>query len=73
MIQIGGIKMSEPEYHIGRSWTGTALEDDCPCPKASCGLVVSSKIKSDCPQHSLVATKTIRQMHSEDNCPKEKV
>ena len=25
--------------HIGRSWEGTPLEDDCPCHKAACGLV----------------------------------
>ena len=58
-------------YHVGRSWSGTRLEDDCPCEKASCGLVAS--IDDSCPQHSPVAIKTIRQMHTEDNCPGEKM
>lgn len=55
------------KYHVGRSWSGTELEDVCPCEKAPCGLVVSTN--SSCPQHSPLAIKTIRQMHTEDNCP----
>lgn len=57
------------KYHIGRSWSGTRLEDDCPCEKAPCGLVAS--MDDSCPQHSPFAIKTIRQMHTEDNCPGE--
>lgn len=58
-------------YHLGRSFVGTRLEDDCPCPKAPCGLVLSDGIGSEveCPQHSLAAAKTIRQMHHADDCP----
>ena len=59
------------KYHIGRSWSGTKLEDDCPCVKASCGLVAS--IDDNCGQHSPFAAKTIRQMHTEDDCPGEKM
>lgn len=56
-------------YHIGRSWSGTKLEDDCPCEKAPCGLAISRD--DSCPEHSPLAIKTIRQMHTEDNCPGE--
>lgn len=55
--------------HIGRSWVGHWIEDECPCEQESCGLVNFDKINSDCPQHSLIACKTIRQSHDDDNCP----
>jgi len=55
--------------HIGRSWVGHWLEDECPCEQEECGLVNFDKINSDCPQHSLMAGKTIRQSHAESNCP----
>lgn len=54
-------------YHVGRSWSGTKLEDDCPCEKAPCGLVAS--MNDSCSQHSPFAIKTIRQMHTENDCP----
>ena len=54
-------------YHIGRSWTGHEIEDDCPCPKGVCGLVAT--IIDDCPQHSRLAAKTIRQSHHAAACP----
>ena len=59
------------EYHMGRSFIGTRLEDDCPCPKAPCGLSVTPGLagESDCPQHSMLAAKTIRQVHHADKCP----
>lgn len=59
------------KYHIGRSWSGTRLEDDCPCEKATCGLVAS--IDDSCSQHSPFAIKTIRQIHAEDDCSGEKM
>lgn len=51
--------------HVGRSWTGHSIEDDCPCPSQPCGLVT---INPDCPQHSLMAAKTIRQSHTPQKC-----
>jgi hypothetical protein len=54
--------------HIGRSWHGTPLEDDCPCGKAPCGLVDSEKIDSDCPQHGGEFAKTMRQIHWAAEC-----
>lgn len=60
MRQIGGL-------HIGRSWTGHVVEDECPCPKAPCGLVISGEVHPDCPQHQ--ANKTIRQGHAAEDCP----
>lgn len=57
------------ETHIGRSFEGHPLEDDCPCPKAACGLVIHEMVDPDCPQHALTACKTIRQSHSASVCP----
>lgn len=55
--------------HIGRSFDGTRLEDDCPCPKGSCGLAVHDGTEHGCDQHDLSAAKTIRQMHAAADCP----
>lgn len=57
------------EMHIGRGWTGNSLEQDCPCPKAACGLVktIEPLYNNGCEQHS--GMKTLRQIHSEENCP----
>lgn len=61
------------EIHIGRSWTGNSLEQECPCPKAACGLVQAEdnnmSLTNDCSEHSFLAAKTIRQIHSSENCP----
>jgi hypothetical protein len=57
------------EWHIGRSWQGTRLEDDCPCPKAPCGLVIMDQQDPECPQHALTEAKTIRQTHRVEDCP----
>lgn len=60
------------EVHMGRSWVGTRMEDDCPCPKADCGLVIGDGINNKgCPQHDFVETKTMRQMHHAEDCPGE--
>lgn len=63
--------MTGIEYHMGRSFSGTRLEDGCPCPKAPCGLVLANGlgVDPDCPEHSLAAGKTIRQTHRADACP----
>lgn len=53
--------------HIGRSWSGTPIEDECPCPKADCGLVVWGQTDPECEQHQ--PTKTIRQGHDAEDCP----
>ena len=54
-------------YHVGRSWTGHQLEDDCPCEKAACGLVAYAD--PDCPEHDPQAMKTMRQGHKSESCP----
>lgn len=57
-------------YHIGRSWTGTRLEDVCPCPKEPCGLVDAEKALESCEQgHHWNRARTIRQSHRSDECP----
>jgi hypothetical protein len=55
--------------HIGRSWSGHGIEDDCPCPKAPCGLVVRETAAETCDQHPMSARRTIRQSHRADECP----
>jgi len=61
--------MWNDNMHIGRSFSGTRLEDACPCEKQLCGLVKISDISKDCTEHNLLAGKTIRQMHSDEECP----
>jgi hypothetical protein len=55
--------------HIGRSWDGTSLEDECPCPKAPCGLVSSDAVDPACDQHPSERRKTMRQIHTAAVCP----
>lgn len=56
-------------WHMGRAWTGHAIEDECPCPQEACGLVSSVTKDDECPQHGFGASKTTRQGHPEQNCP----
>lgn len=56
-------------WHMGRAWNGHAMEDECPCPQAACGLITSVDKDESCPQHGFAASKTIRQGHAEQNCP----
>ncbi len=56
-------------WHIGRSWVGSSLEDNCPCGKAPCGLVDSALVSPECEQHALGAARTMRQMHQVELCP----
>lgn len=58
--------------HMGRSWIGHPIEDDCPCGKAPCGLVDGRLVSKDCPQHTLDAAKTMRQIHFAHDCPAER-
>jgi hypothetical protein len=60
------------DMHFGRAWSGTAIEDACPCPKAACGLVTDNALASDCPEHSAAACKTMRQGHRAEHCPGER-
>lgn len=60
--------MNIEDMHFGRSWEGTRLEDECPCPKAPCGLV-TGVLQSGCPEHDPMAAKTMRQGHSAADCP----
>jgi len=55
--------------HVGRAWTGTRIEDECPCPKAPCGLVDTSQTDPACEHHPVVRGKSIRQGHPADECP----
>jgi hypothetical protein len=54
--------------HMGRSWSGSELEDECPCPKAPCGLVPSDTVDPKCDQHAPERCKTMRQVHSSAVC-----
>lgn len=55
--------------HIGRAWAGHKLENECPCVKEDCGLVNFENIDENCPQHAIEAGKTMRQYHSDSDCP----
>lgn len=57
------------DYHVGRSWHGHELEDDCPCPKAPCGLVRVAAADPSCPEHPDERCKTLRQIHLASRCP----
>lgn len=58
--------MTVEELHIGVGRGGpTEHEKGCPCPKAACGLVISSK--ANCPVHSL--DDRLRTMHPGSRCP----
>lgn len=58
-----------PDMHMGRSWSGSRLEDACPCPQEACGLISGRRASPDCDQHRLGSGKTMRQIHVEDKCP----
>lgn len=55
--------------HIGRSFEGHPLEDDCPCPQEPCGLIAMENAITDCPEHGFREAKTIRQTHLAERCP----
>jgi len=55
--------------HVGRSWAGHELEDDCPCPKAPCGLVSQDEAAEECSEHHWSAAKSMRQGHPANRCP----
>lgn len=58
------------KWHVGRSWSGNPLEDECPCIQVSCGLVALEDANPDCEQHGINHfPKTMRQGHMEDKCP----
>lgn len=52
-------------HHFGRAWAGHAIEDNCPCTKAPCGLVAETS--PECTEHG--TTKSTRQSHPADACP----
>ncbi|MEU2180257.1 hypothetical protein [Streptomyces thermolilacinus] len=56
-------------HHIGRSWTGHEIEDNCPCPKAPCGLVPQDQVTETCREHHWSTAPTIRQSHPATHCP----
>lgn len=61
--------MSMPEdFHMGRSWTGHHMEDECPCPQEACGLIARDKVAEDCPQHYFGRSKTMRSIHRVADC-----
>lgn len=61
------------EPHVGRSWEGHPLEDECPCPKEPCGLVRVSRADPTCEQHPIARARTIRQAHPPERCPAQQL
>ena len=58
-----------PGQHVGRTWSGTRIEDTCPCPKEPCGLVNLDRTHPDCTEHPPRRAKSMRQIHDADRCP----
>jgi hypothetical protein len=54
---------------MGRSWSTHLIEDECPCPKAPCGLVVQDTALDTCPEHATQEARTMRQGHPSEHCP----
>lgn len=58
---------------MGRSWTVHVIEDECPCPKAPCGLAMpDGQPAGSCPEHNPadpLMSKTMRQLHTSEQCP----
>lgn len=54
--------------HIGRMFFGTDTENDCPCPKAPCGLVPEEQAAPECTDHHPQHTPSIRQGHLPQQC-----
>ncbi len=63
------MKIEAQVWHVGRSFEGHPLEDECPCPKEPCGLVMLSRAAPECDQHPMSRNKTIRQSHLAERCP----
>jgi hypothetical protein len=59
------------KWHVGRYWPDMfpALENQCPCPKAPCGLAVPV-VEIPCMQHH--GQEPLRQVHHVDQCRKKK-
>lgn len=57
------------ELHFGRNFSGTMMEDACPCGQAPCGLVDARLVDDECIQHPFGRAKTIRQAHPANQCP----
>lgn len=59
--------------HMGRAWTGHAVEDACACPKAPCGLAMpDGQPFGACDQHNPadpLFARTMRQIHTDAHCP----
>jgi hypothetical protein len=56
------------KIHYGRSWSGHEIEDKCICNQERCGLV-GPGIREDCDQHGFESARTMRQIHTEEDCP----
>jgi hypothetical protein len=65
-----GCKESVPAgWHVGQAWSGTEIEDACPCPKAPCGLIDVADTSAKCHEHPIKWGKSIRQGHEPGECP----
>lgn len=63
--------MQTIDLHISRSWGADSFAPDCGCNLLACGHVSAKQASSDCQQHSFdgLAGKTLRSIHTPDNCP----
>lgn len=58
------------DFHMGRSWSGHHMEDECPCPQEPCGLIARENAVESCPQHYFGRAKTMRSIHRAEDCAK---
>lgn len=63
------------QMHFGREWPDNyssgqeTIEDRCSCRTEPCGLISETGLDPNCPQHSMMAARTMRSGHRADACP----
>ncbi|MDG4832387.1 hypothetical protein O7627_24210 [Solwaraspora sp. WMMD1047] len=55
--------------HVGRAFSGNAVEQGCSCALAPCGLVDASRTDPACLDHPTSRARTMRQIHRASQCP----
>ena len=66
--------MPTTDLHISRSWGADTFAPECGCELLPCGHVSAQNADPGCEQHSFegLAFKTLRSIHTPDNCPATK-
>lgn len=61
------------DWHISRKWFGSDADmAGCICTILPCGFVSAGADNvNECPQHGFDSGKTLRRMHTDQECPGE--